>query len=129
MKLGATDSAAYYFRTGLNIRHHLYPERNNTHVMISTNNMLSLFVKTQQPDSVYKYLKEALRVGKSTKVQARQRAVTYWQAGEFYEQIARPDSARYYYERALAENRSYLPENDERIKSVLEKLKSVGYKE
>lgn len=129
MKSGATDSAAYYFRTGLSIRHRLYPERNNTHVMISTNNMLSLFVKTQRPDSVYKYLKEALRVGKSTKVQARQRAVTYWLAGEFYEQIARPDSARYYYERALAENRSYLPENDERIKSVLEKLKSVGYKE
>lgn len=129
LKLNLIDSAYHYFSKGMNIRHKLFPERNNVHVMISTNNLLSLFVKLQQPDSVYKYLKEALRVGKSTKVQARQRAVTYWQAGEFYEQIARPDSARYYYERALAENRSYLPENDERIKSALEKLKSVGYKE
>jgi tetratricopeptide (TPR) repeat protein len=128
LKLNQTDSAYYYFSKGMNIRHKLFPERNNVHVMISTNNLLSLFVKTQQPDSVRKYLAEALTVGKSTKVQARQRAVTYWQAGEFYEEIAKLDSARLYFQKALAENRSYLPESDERIVSVENRLKELDNK-
>lgn len=126
LKLNETDSAYHYFIKGLNIRHTLYPEKDNVHVMISTNNLLSLFVQIQNPDSVRKYLKEAFEVGKSPKVQARQRAVTYWQAGGFYEQIASPDSARYYYEKALAENRSYLPEADERVQSVVVKLKNLS---
>ncbi|MGV8112410.1 MAG: tetratricopeptide repeat protein [Lentimicrobium sp.] len=126
LKLNENDSAYHYFIRGLNIRHTLFPEKDNVHVMISTNNLLSLFVQIQNPDSVRKYLKEALEVGKSPKVQARQRAVTYWQAGGFYEQIARPDSARYCYEKALAENRSYLPEADERVQSVVVKLKNLS---
>jgi eukaryotic-like serine/threonine-protein kinase len=129
LKLNETDSAYHYFIKGLNIRHKLFPERNNVHVMISTNNLLSLFVKTQQPDSVRRYLKEALKVGKSPKVQARQRAVTCWQAGIFYEQMAKKDSARLYYQKALVENRSYLPESDERVQSVLAKLKGVEVEE
>jgi serine/threonine-protein kinase len=128
LKLNQTDSAYYYFSKGMNIRHKLFPERNNVHVMISTNNLLSLFVKTQQPDSVRKYLTEALKVGKSPKVQARQRAVTCWQAGEFYEKIAKLDSARLYFQKALAENRSYLPESDERIVSVENRLKELDNK-
>lgn len=96
--------------------------------MISTNNLLSLFVKTQQPDSVRKYLAEALKVGKSPKVQPRQRAVTYWQAGEFFVTMAKPDSARHYYQKALSENRSYLPESDERVISVVNKLKELDNK-
>jgi Tfp pilus assembly protein PilF len=126
LKLNQTDSAYHYFKRGMNIRHKLFPERNNVHVMISTNNLLSLFVKTQQSDSVRKYLTEALKVGESPKVQPRQRAVTYWQAGEFYVAMAKPDSARHYYQKALAENRSYLPEGDERVQSVVAKLKNLG---
>ncbi|HOP14695.1 MAG TPA: tetratricopeptide repeat protein, partial [Lentimicrobium sp.] len=126
LKLNETDSAYHYFIRGLNIRHTLFPEKDNVHVMISTNNLLSLFVKTQQPDSVRKYLAEALKVGESPKVQARQRAVTWWNAGEFYEQLAIPDSARYCYEKALAENRSYLPEEDSRVQAVLARLNSLG---
>lgn len=128
-KLNETDSAYFYLIRGLNIRHKLFPERDNVHVMISTNNLLSLFVQIQKPDSVRKYMKAAIKVGESTKVQARQRAVAYWQAGLFYEQIAKPDSARFYYQKALAQNRSYLPESDERVKSVLAKLKAVEVKE
>lgn len=128
LKLGQADSACHYFIKGLNIRHKLFPERNNVHVMISTNNLLSLFVKTQQPDSVRKYLAEALKVGKSPKVQPRQRAVTYWQAGEFFVTMAKPDSARHYYQKALSENRSYLPESDERVISVVNKLKELDNK-
>lgn len=125
LKLNETDSAYQYFIRGLNIRHKLFPERDNVHVMISTNNLLSLFVKTQQPDSVRKYLSEALKVAKSPKVQPRQRAVTFFQAGEFYEQITNLDSARLFYQKALAENRLYLPETDERVQTVVTKLKNL----
>lgn len=128
LKLNETDSAYFYFFKGMNIRHTLYPEKDNVHVMISTNNLLSLFVELQQPDSVRKYLKAAIKVGESPKVQARQRAVTYWQAGEFFEQIAKQDSARLYYQKALAENRSYLPESDERVVSVVNRLKELDDK-
>jgi serine/threonine-protein kinase len=128
LKLNQTDSAYNYFFKGMTIRHKLFPERNNVHVMISTNNLLSLFVKTKQPDSVRKYLKAALKVGESPKVQARQRAVTCWQAGLFYEQISKLDSARHYYQKALIENRSYLPESDERVISVVAKLKDLDVK-
>ena len=112
----------------MNIRHMLYPEKDNVHFMISTNNLLSLFVELQQPDSVRKYLKAAIKVGESPKVQARQRAVTYWQAGIFYEQIAKEDSARLFYQKALTENLSYLPESDERVVSVVNRLKELDGK-
>lgn len=128
LKLNETDSAYFYFFKGMNIRHTLYPEKDNVHVMISTNNLLSLFVELQQPDSVRKYLKAAIKVGESPKVQARQRAVTYWQAGIFYEQIAMEDSAQLFYQKALAENRSYLPESDERVVSVVNRLKELDDK-
>lgn len=128
LKLNETDSAYFYFFKGMNIRHTLYPEKDNVHVMISTNNLLSLFVELQQPDSVRKYLKAAIKVGESPKVQARQRAVTFWQAGEFFEQIAKQDSARLYYQKALAENLSYLPESDERVVSVVNRLKELDDK-
>lgn len=128
LKLNETDSAYFYFFKGMNIRHTLYPEKDNVHVMISTNNLLSLFVELQQPDSVRKYLKAAIKVGESPKVQARQRAVTYWQTGIFYEQIAKEDSARLFYQKALTENRSYLPESDKRVISVVNKLKELDDK-
>jgi serine/threonine protein kinase len=129
LKLNETDSAYHYFSKGMNIRHKLFPERNNVHVMISTNNLLSLFVKIQQPDSVRKYLAEAMNVGKSPKVHARQRATTYWQAGLFFEKVSLRDSANYYYQKALAENRSYLPESDDRVQEVLAKLKDISVEE
>ena len=126
LKLDKLDSAYYYLRKGLVVRQNLFPGKENINVMISTNNLLNVFVKNQQQDSARKYLNEAFLIAKSPKIQARQRAFTYTLAGDFYVQKAQPDSAKNYYQQALAENRSYLPESDERIDAVKKKLEKVG---
>jgi hypothetical protein len=93
--------------------------------MLSTNNLIQVFIKSRQQDSVRKYLNEAFILAKSPKVQARQRAATYTLAGDFYVQAAQADSAKDFYNQALLENRSYLPENDARIVELLEKVEKL----
>ena len=126
LKLEQLDSAYYFHRRGLLVRQHLFPGKENINVMISTNNLVHVFIKSRQQDSVRKYLKEAFIIAKSPKIKARQRALTYTLAGDFYAQRAQTDSARNFYQQALAENRSYLPESDDRIAQLLGKLEKLG---
>lgn len=125
LKLEQLDSAYYYHRKGLLIRQQLFPGKENIKVMISTNNLLRVFVTSRQQDSVRKYLKEAFLIAKSPKIQPRQRAFTYTMAGDYYVQRAQADSARDFYQQALVENRSYLPESDDRIVQLLAKLEKL----
>ncbi len=124
-KLEQLDSAYYYHRKGLLVRQHLFPGKENINVMLSTNNLIQVFIKSRQQDSVRKYLNEAFILAKSPKVLARQRAATYTLAGDFYVQAAQADSAKDFYNQALLENRSYLPENDARIVELLEKVEKL----
>ena len=126
LKLEQLDSAYYYHRKGLLIRQQLFPGKENIKVMISTNNLLRVFVTSQQQDSARKYLNEAFTIAKSPKIQARQRAFTFTLAGDFYVQRAQADSARDFYQQALVENRSYLPESDDRIVQLLVKIEKLG---
>ncbi len=125
LKLDQLDSAYYYHYKGLLIRQQLFPGMENINVMISTNNLLHVFVKSQQQDSARKYLNKSFLIAKSPKIQARQRAFTYTLAGDFYLQLAQPDSAKNFYQQALAQNRSFLPESDDRIEAVKKKLEKV----
>lgn len=125
VKLEQLDSAYYYHRKGLLIRQQLFPGKDNIKVMISTNNLIQVFVKSGQQDSARKYLNEAFILAKSSKVQARQRAFTYTLAGDYYVQAAQVDSARDFYSQALLENRSYLPESDDRILQLLGKIEKL----
>jgi len=122
LKLKNYDSAYFYYKSGLDIRQKIYPEQENQHLMLSINNLASLFIESQQADSAKKYLSGALQMSTSEKVHARQRAFTYSLAGDYYNQLAINDSASYFYQKSITESMSYLPETDERVVSVQKKL-------
>ena len=126
LKLQNYDSAYYYYKTGLDIRQKIFPDQKNQQMIFSNNNLLSLFVETGQTDSAFKYLTHALIIGNSDKVHNRQRAFTYNLAGDYYQQVAKPDSAYYYYKKSIAASKTYLPETDEKIVSVQEKLDKLN---
>lgn len=120
------DSAYYYYKSGLDVRQKIYPAQENQHLMNSNNNLLSLFITSNQADSAKKYLVDALRISASGKVHARQRSFTYSLAGDYYEQWGKRDSAIYYYLNSLSESKTYLPENDDRLVSVQKKMEKLN---
>jgi eukaryotic-like serine/threonine-protein kinase len=122
LKLHSYDSAYFYYKSGLDIRQKIYPGQENQHLLYSNNNLLSLFIESQQADSAKKYLSDALQISTSEKIHARQRSFTYSLSGDYYNQLAINDSASYYYQKSISESMSYLPETDERIISVQKKL-------
>lgn len=126
LKLQSYDSAYYYYKSGLDVRQKIYPAQENQHLMNSNNNLLSLFITSNQADSAKKYLADALRISASEKVHARQRSFTYSLAGDYYEQWGKRDSAIYYYLNSLSESKTYLPENDDRLISVQKKLEKLN---
>jgi len=126
LKLQRYDSAYFYYKSGLDIRKKIYPAQENQHLVQSNNNLLSLFILSNQADSAGKYLADALRISSSIKVHARQRSLTYNLAGEYYEQLAKIDLAKSYYLKSLSESKTYLPANDDRIVSVQKKLDKLN---
>ncbi len=126
LKLQRYDSAYYYYKSGLDIRQKIYPAQENQHLVQSNNNLLSLFITSNQADSAKKYLADALRISASAKVHARQRSTTYSLAGDYYEQSAKLDLAKSYYQKSLSESKTYLPASDDRIVSVQKKLDKLA---
>jgi serine/threonine-protein kinase len=125
LKLKSYDSAYYYYKSGLDIRNKIFPGQENQHLMQSNNNLVLLFVESQQADSAKKYLSDALQMSKSDKIHARHRSYAYKLAGDYYEQLDKIDSARYCYQKSITESLSYLPTNDERIISVQKKINEM----
>jgi len=119
---GLYDSAYRTLKLGQQIRQKIYPGKVNQHLIYSCNNLLSLFITAKQPDSARKYLAEAFVMAKSDNIHARQRAYTYSLAGDYYKLTAKPDSARYFYQKSITENLTYLPESDEKVLVVKKKL-------
>lgn len=125
LKVQNYDSAYYYMREGLDIRQDIYPGQANQHLMISLNNLTSFFIETHEVDSSRKYLSEALQLSRSKNVHARHRSSTFRFAGDYYEQSSSIDSAIYYYQKSIAESKTYLPADDKRIIRVQEKLDNL----
>lgn len=123
---GLYDSAYRNLKLGQQIRQKIYPGKVNQPLINSGNNLLSLFITANKSDSARKYLSEAFVLAKSDNIHARQRAYTYSLAGDYYKLTAQPDSARYFYQKSIAENLTYLPESDEKIAVVREKLGKIG---
>ncbi len=119
------DSAYIYFNRGLQIRTKIYSNRPTVNTIISLNHLVLLFSRQNQLDSAKKYLKVALKMSTSDRIQNRQRIHTNRLAGDIHYKLQRYDSATFYYTKSLMDGKEAMPEDDERIIYVERQLHRI----